>query len=96
VGTYGLLVGIPYELPLGKFVDVKVTDHGQRSITAIEYPLDVNHATLKALTAIPGVGAKRAARLVRARPFSSAQDFVNAFDDPTVGDRALEFVGVGE
>jgi len=94
VGTYGLLVGIPYELPLGRFVDVKVTDHGQRSITAIEYPLDVNRATLKALTAIPGIGAKRAARLVRSRPFRDLGQFTAALDDPATAARAAEFVTV--
>ena len=95
VATYGLLVGIPYDLPLGKFFDVKVTEHGQRSITAVEYPLDVNRASLHALTAIPGIGAKRAARLVRARPFQSVADVAGALDDAAVASRALEFVTVG-
>src|SRR3990172_8263885 len=95
VATYGLLVGIPYDLPLGKFFDVKVTDHGQRSITAVEHPLDVNRASLHALTAIPGIGAKRAARLVRARPFRSEAEVVGALDDPAAASRALEFVTVG-
>jgi len=95
VATYGLLVGIPYDLPLGKFFDVKVTEHGQRSITAVEHPLDVNRASLHALTAIPGIGAKRAARLVRARPFRSEAEVVGALDDPAAASRALEFVTVG-
>src|SRR3990172_8961695 len=94
VGTYGLLVGIPYELPLGKFVDVKVTDHGQRSITAVEHPLDVNRASLRALTGIPGIGAKRAARLLRARPFRDLEGFTAALDDPIVAARAAKFVTV--
>jgi len=61
VGTYGLLVGVPYELPLNRFVDLKVTSHGQRSLTAVQYPFDVNTATLRAISALPGIGAKRAA-----------------------------------
>src|SRR6058998_1942576 len=43
VGTYGLLVGLPYDAPVDRFVDAKVVSHGQRSVTAVEYPLYVNH-----------------------------------------------------
>ena len=95
VATYGLLVGVPYELPLGQFLDVKVTDHGQRSLTAVEYPLDANRASLHALTAIPGVGEKRAARIVRGRPFQSVADLAKAFDEPAAAARATEFLTVG-
>ena len=66
IGTYAILVGLPYHPPLNRFVDVRVVSHGQRSVTAVEYPLDVNHAPLAAISALPGIGAKRAARIVRA------------------------------
>jgi len=94
VGTYGLLVGVPYELPLDRFVDLKVTGHGQRSITAVEYPFDVNRASLRAITALPGIGAKRAARIVRARPFGSLGEFVGALDDVTVAERVAPYLGL--
>ena len=80
-GTYPLLVGLPYPLEIGRSIDVKVTDHGQRSITAVEFPLDVNHAPMAALSALPGIGAKRAARIMRARPLKDQSDLAKCLDD---------------
>jgi radical SAM superfamily enzyme with C-terminal helix-hairpin-helix motif len=94
VGTYGLLVGVPYELPLNRFVDLKVTSHGQRSLTAVQYPFDVNTATLRAISALPGIGAKRAARVVRSRPFGSLAAFSAALDDPRVAERVAPYLGL--
>jgi len=94
VGTYGLLVGVPYEIPLNRFVNLKVTDHGQRSLTAVQYPFDVNTATLRAITALPGIGTKRAARIVRARPFASLAQFTAALDDPQIAERVAPYVGL--
>ena len=84
IGTYPILVGLPYDASLNRFVDVRVTSHGQRSLTAVEYPLDVNRASLAALSALPGIGAKRAARIVRARPFPTWPSFAASLDDPAV------------
>ena len=94
VGTYGLLVGLPYDAPVDRFVDAKVVSHGQRSLTAVEYPLDVNTASLRAICALPGIGAKRAARIVRARPFGSMPQFAASLDDPAVADRVAPYVGI--
>ena len=81
VGTYALLTGLPYDAPLERFVDVRVTSHGHRSLTGVEWPLPVNLASLRALQALPGVGAKRAARLVVKRPFRTHRDVTAALDD---------------
>ncbi len=94
IGTYPILVGLPYDLDVNRFVDVKITSHGERSVTAVEFPLNVNRASLKALEALPGVGAKRAARIVRRRPFTSLVEFASAFDDPAVAERVGSFVGL--
>jgi len=94
IGTYPILVGLPYDLKVNRFVDVKITSHGARSVTAVEFPLDVNRASLKALEALPGVGAKRAARIVRRRPFTTLDEFAAAFDDPAVAERVESFVGL--
>ncbi len=92
VGTYPLLIGIPYPIDIGQFIDVKITGHGQRSVTAIEYPLDVNHAPLSAIATIPGIGAKRAARILRARPFKNKKDFSTCLDDPVIADEAASYL----
>ncbi len=94
IGTYPILVGLPYEMDLARFVDVTVTSHGERSVTGVEFPLDVNHASLRALESLPGVGAKRAARIVRHRPFASLGEFAAALDDAAVANRIRPFVSV--
>ncbi len=95
VGTYPILVGLPYKMELNQFVDVKVLDHGFRSVTALEHPMDINKASLDALAALPGIGKKRAARIVRARPFRSKKEFRSALDDEDVAEQALEYVRLG-
>ncbi len=94
IGTYPLLVGLPYDVDVGRFVDVKVTSQGERSITGVEFPLDVNRASLRALEALPGVGSRRAARIVRRRPFKTQAEFAAALDDRAVADRVEPFVRV--
>ena len=92
IGTYPLLVGLPYPTGMNRFVDVCITGHGQRSVTGIEYPLDVNVAPLAAISALPGIGAKRAARIVRARPFASFDAFASSLDDPGAAERVAPLV----
>lgn len=94
IGTYPILVGLPYDLPVNQFVDVAVTSHGERSVTGVEFPLDVNRASLRALEALPGVGAKRAARIVRRRPFATLTDFAVALDDAAVAGRVRPLVAL--
>lgn len=84
IGTYAMLVGIPYELPTNTWVDVAITDYGFRSLTGVAVPFAVNKANLKALEALPGVGKKRAVRLSLKRPFRSPADVEKALDDPIV------------
>ena len=92
IGTYPILIGLPYDAPLDRFVDVRVVSHGQRSLTAVEYPLDINAASLAAISSLPGIGAKRAARIVRARPFSSFPALASSLDDPGVAERVAPFL----
>ncbi|MCX8173248.1 MAG: radical SAM protein [Thermoplasmata archaeon] len=69
IATYPLLAGFPYQIQLGKFVDGIIIGHGERSITCIEYPLDVNRCPLAALNAVPGLPKKLAGDIVAGRPF---------------------------
>jgi len=80
LGTYPLLVAIPGERELGRAVDVAVVDHGFRSVTGVPYPLDVNSATMDELTAVPGLGRKRAGDVVVNRPYSSPEELTEAVD----------------
>jgi len=94
IGSYPILVGLPYDAPLDRFLDAKVVSHGRRSLTAVEFPLDVNRASLRALSALPGIGARRAARIVRARPFSSWSAFAASLDDAAVAAGVASYVGL--
>jgi radical SAM superfamily enzyme with C-terminal helix-hairpin-helix motif len=92
VGTYPLLIGIPYKTEINDFMDVIITDYGFRSVTGIEYPMDVHKASLRALSSIPGVGKKRAARIIRSRPFHSDADFLSSLDDEKVAQKVLSYI----
>jgi radical SAM superfamily enzyme with C-terminal helix-hairpin-helix motif len=96
IGTYPLLVGFNYPIELGRYLDAKVVDWGQRSITAVEYPLDVNTCPMAALESLPTIGRKRAARLIRKRPFTNLDQLRAALDEPQLLDVIRDFVAVGQ
>lgn len=74
IGSYPLIVVLPYRRKTGEFVDVKIFDYGERSVTGVEYPLDINKTSFSVLKSLPGIGDKRAARIVRSRPFQNLKD----------------------
>ncbi|MCK4757238.1 MAG: radical SAM protein [Thermoplasmata archaeon] len=82
VGTYPILVGLPYQTGLENFSDLVIISHGQRSITGIQYPFNINKASMQALASLPGIGKKRAARIIRSRPFKSEKELAAALDEP--------------
>jgi radical SAM superfamily enzyme with C-terminal helix-hairpin-helix motif len=91
VGSYPILVGLPYKCAFDRFVDVKIISHGYRSITGVEYPLDVNKVPMAALSSIPKIGAKRARRIVLARPIETRSDLQEALDSDEASDEILKF-----
>jgi len=92
IGSYPLLVGIPGVFPLKRFFDVKIVGHGYRSITAIQFPLDINNASRETLEAIPTIGKKRAIRILANRPFKNEDHFIGSLDDSDVGKKLLEYI----
>ena len=94
LGSYPLLVGIPGVYPLHHFYDVKIVDYGYRSLTAVPFPLDINTAPRETLESIPGVGKKRAIRILAKRPFRTKEDLIKAFDDPKIAQDIKEYVQV--
>lgn len=81
VGSYPLLVGFEYPIQTEEFLDGTVVGWGYRSITAVEHPLSLNSCPMSALTSLPGIGKKRAARLIRARPLHGKDDLILALGD---------------
>jgi radical SAM superfamily enzyme with C-terminal helix-hairpin-helix motif len=92
VGSYPLLVGIPYRTDLNRFCDVIVTEHGYRSVTGIEYPFPVNRANMNAIASLPGIGKKRAAKIMVARPVRCVDELKKAIGDADVADRLKDVV----
>ena len=94
IGTYPLLVGVPQAIPPGEFANLKVTALGSRSLTAVQYPLDINNCELSALEALPGIGRKRAIRLFRARPIASAHEIGGALGCADAAQKVAEYAGI--
>jgi radical SAM superfamily enzyme with C-terminal helix-hairpin-helix motif len=92
IGSYPLLVVLPYETTLNRFSDIMVTGHGFRSITGIEYPLDINKVSFGAIQALPDIGRKRASRIIRSRPFKNIKEFVSCSDDIEVAKKLLKYI----
>jgi len=92
LGSYPLLIGIPGVFPLHIFYDVKVVEYGYRSVTAVPYPLNLNTASRETLEAIPGVGKKRAVRILAKRPFHTKKELMRALDDPKIAQNIGEYV----
>jgi len=92
LGSYPLLVGIPGIFPLHSFYNVKVVDYGYRSITAVPFPLKVNTASRETIEALPGVGKKRALRIVAKRPFHTIEEFSQSLDDPLVAKNLEQYI----
>ncbi|WP_267642504.1 radical SAM protein [Haloarchaeobius amylolyticus] len=80
LGTYPLLVGLPGEYDLGQTVDVALVDHGYRSVTGVPYPLDLNSASMKELTAIPGIGKGTAGDIIVDRPYADPTEVTAEVD----------------
>lgn len=68
LGSYPILVGIPGRFEINKFIDVRVIDHGYRSITALPWPFKINEASPEQLASIPGIGKKRANKIFVNQP----------------------------
>lgn len=77
MATYPLLVGVVGLYEKNQFVDIRVTDYGERSITGVRHPLDVNNAERYQLESIPGIGRKTASKLIYSRPYESFSELLN-------------------
>lgn len=92
LGSYPLLVGIPGKYPLHEFYNVKIIDHGYRSITGLPYPLDINTAPKQTIQSLPGIGEKRARRILINRPYKTPQELIDILDDKNIGRKLLEYL----
>jgi radical SAM superfamily enzyme with C-terminal helix-hairpin-helix motif len=94
VGSYPLLIGIPGILQLNNFIDLKVVDYGFRSITAVPFPLNINKASRETIEALPGIGKKRAIRILSKRPFKDKNQLMDALDDQASVENILDYISI--
>lgn len=73
LGSYPILIGIPGNITRRQFIDVRVIDHGYRSITALPWPFRIREASLPQLQSIPGIGEKRARAIIQEKPCNLAE-----------------------
>lgn len=92
LGSYPLLIGIPYRVPTEEFTDVYVTGWGFRSITGVTYPFRINSMPMSSLEALPGVGKKRATKLVLGRPYMTREELLEVIEDPKVVDDLMPMI----
>ena len=67
LGTYPILTAV-IDQDDDFFEKVKVVDHGYRSITALKWPKKLSDYSKKELEAVPGIGSKRASRIILENP----------------------------
>ncbi|HJJ39604.1 MAG TPA: radical SAM protein, partial [Methanocorpusculum sp.] len=82
MGTYPILIGIPEKIPVGAVVKAAAVSYGQRSLTALQYPIRINHLPPSALKWIPGISQKSAAKLITKMPFRNSEEFSKAVTVP--------------
>ncbi len=87
IGSYPLIVGMPKKMPLNRFYNVMIVDHGYRSITGIPVPVNVNTESPKVLQYLPGIGKKTAVKVLSKRPFRSREEFFE-----TIGNEKREIL----
>jgi radical SAM superfamily enzyme with C-terminal helix-hairpin-helix motif len=79
---------------LNQFYDVNVIDYGYRSITALPYPIDINTAPRQTIEAIPGIGKKRAIRILAKRPFKDIKQLISALDSQEISEEIKKYITI--
>ena len=85
MGTYPILCGIPLQLPVGTVLDAAVISYGQRSVTALPVPIEINRLSAAALKWLPGISKKSAAQITAKRPYPDATAFMTTFPNEQLG-----------
>ncbi len=84
IGTYSLLLTVPFKTEINKFTDVMVVDHGFRSLSILPIPIDINTYDKKSLSYLPNFGRKRAEKIYQNQPYSSIDELRKQLDDSTI------------
>ena len=94
IGSYPILVCLPYKTDVNRFINVKVANHLYRSVTGIEYPLNINNAGLDAIKNIPYIGERRAAKIIRNRPYKNKEEILRFFENENLRKELNEWIDI--
>ncbi len=72
LGTYPILVGTRSNFQ--EKSDFVVVDHGERSLTALKLPVNLNELSYEELISIDGIGERRVKEILLKRPFKDLKD----------------------
>ena len=84
MGTYPILCGIPMQVPVGTVMGVAVVSYGQRSVTALPVPSEINRLSASALKWMPGVSKTAAGQIAAKRPYADAAAFRSVMSSEAV------------
>ena len=86
IGTYPLLLSIPFTTNINVFKDVMVVDYGFRSLSVLPIPLKINQYSKKTLYYLPNFGKKRSEKIYQNKPYSDLSDFKENLDEQSIID----------
>jgi len=74
VGSYPILVVIPFKYVINKFVDAIIIGHGYRSVLGIPLPIEINKWPKRQLSKVPWFKGKKALEIIYKRPIKSIEN----------------------
>lgn len=69
LGSYPILIGIPFRVPIRTIMSVVIVDHGMRSVTGLPWPIPIDDLPARVIKWIPGLPRNVQTRLLAKRPF---------------------------
>jgi len=84
IGSYPILVGIPKIFEKFTRLNTVIVDHGYRSVTGLNHPVNLNEASYDELVAVYGVGGRRAESIILNRPFRSWKELEGLIEDDII------------
>ncbi|MCS7368256.1 MAG: radical SAM protein [archaeon GBS-70-058] len=96
VGSYPLLVAIPFEYHLRKFTDIIVIGHGYRSILGIPIPIEINIWNRRQLSKIPCFKEPYASKIIMNRPVRSIDELKEIIGDSKKLDYVSRYISFRE
>ena len=69
LGSYPILIGIPFRIPVRTILSAVIVDHGMRSVTGLPWPILINDLPAKTIKWLPGIPKNIQIKILAKRPF---------------------------